>query len=203
LGRAALAVLPFINLSGDPEQEYFSDGLTEDIISALSAWRTFPVIARNSVFMYKGKAVKVQQVAEDLGARYVLEGSVRKGGNRVRITMQLIDAETGHHLWAKKFDRELEDIFDVQDEITQQVAASVAPELEMAEHRRGMGKPTTNPDAWDYYQRGMSAFHRLARDANAEAREMFERAIALDPSYAQAYSALAATHNIDAGRLWT
>ena len=201
--RSALAVLPFANLSGDPEQEYFSDGLTEDIITALSAWRTFPVIARNSVFTYKGEAVKVQQVAADLGARYVLEGSVRKGGNRVRITTQLIDAKTGHHLWAEKFDRELEDIFDVQDEITQRIAATVAPELEMAQHRPGLEKRKTKLDAWDYYQRGMSAFHKFNREANAEARAMFERAITLDPSYAQAYSALAATHNVDAGRRWT
>ena len=200
--RSALAVLPFANLSGDREQEYFSDGLTEDIISALSAWHTFPVIARNSVFTYKGKAVKVQQVAADLGARYVLEGSVRKGGNRVRITVQLSDAKTGHHLWAEKFDRELEDIFEVQDEITQRIAATVAPELEMAQHRRGVKKRTTNMDAWDYYQRGMSAFHKFNREANAEARAMFERAIELDPSYAQAYRALADTHCVDAWRHW-
>ena len=182
--RSALAVLPFANLSGDPEQEYFSDGLTEDIITALSAWRTFPVIARNSAFTYKGKAVKVQQVAEELGARYVLEGSVRKGGYRVRITVQLIDAKTGHHLWAEKFDRELEDIFDVQDAITQRIAATVAPELEMAEQRRGVKRQTANLDAWDYCQRGMFAFRKITGDANAEAREMFERAITLDGRHA-------------------
>ena len=200
--RSALAVLPFVNLSGDPEQDYFSDGLTEDIITALSAWHTFPVIARNSVFTYKGKAVKVQQVAHDLGARYVLEGSVRKGGRRLRISTQLVDADTGHHIWAEKFDRDLVDIFEVQDEITERIAATVAPELEMAEHRRGAEKRTTSLQAWDYYQRGMSAWRQFDREANEQAREMFERAIELDPSYAQAYGGLTATYNADAWAQW-
>ncbi len=127
LSHPALAVLPFTNLSGDPEQEYFVDGLTEDIITALSAWRAFPVIARNSSFIYKGKSVKVQQVAADLGVRYVLEGSVRKSGERVRVTAQLIDAGTGHHVWAERYDRELADIFDLQDEITWRIASIVEP----------------------------------------------------------------------------
>ncbi len=203
LTRSALAVLPFTNLSGDPEQEYFSDGLTEDIITALSAWRTFPVISRNSVFAYKDNAVKAQQLAEELGARYVLEGSVRKGGNRIRITVQLIDANTGHHLWGEKYDRDLVDIFEVQDEITQRIAATAAPELEKAQHRRVVEKRTKIISAWDYYQRGMSAFHKFDRDANAEARQMFERAIELDQSYAQAYGALTATHNADVWAHWT
>ena len=202
LSRSALAVLPFANLSEDPEQEYFSDGLTEDIITALSAWRTFPVISRNSVFAYKDKAVKAQQLAEELGARFVIEGSVRKGGNRVRITVQLIDAHTGHHLWAEKYDRDLVDIFEVQDELTQRIAATVAPELEMAQHRRVVEKRTTILSAWDYYQRGMSAFRKFNREANAEARQMFERAIELDPYYAQAFGALTATHNADVWAHW-
>ena len=131
-----MAVLPFDNLTRDPEQEYFSDGLTEDIITALSHWRTFPVIARNSTFTYKGRPVKVQEVAEELGARYVIEGSVRKGGERVRITVQLIDAESGHHVWAERYDRNIDDIFALQDEITERIAATVEPELERAERRR-------------------------------------------------------------------
>ena len=201
--RSALAVLPFTNLSGEAEQEYFSDGLTEDIIAALSAWHTFPVISRNSVFAYKNKDVKAQQLAEELGARYVLEGSVRKGGNRVRITMQLIDAHTGHHLWAEKYDRDLVDIFEVQDEITNHIAATVAPELEKALHRRSVEKRTKILSAWDYYQRGMSAFYKFNREANAEARLMLERAVELDPSYAQAFGALTATYNADVWAHWT
>ncbi len=128
--RPALAVLPFDNLTRDPEQEYFSDGLTEDIITALSMWRTFPVIARNSTFTYKGRAVKVQEVARELGARYIIEGSVRKAGDRVRVVVQLIDGETGHHLWAERYDRQIDEIFALQDEITERIATTVAPELE-------------------------------------------------------------------------
>ncbi len=195
--RPAVAVLPFENIGGDPEQEYFADGLTEDIITTLSLWRSFPVIARNSTFTYKGRAVKVQEVAEELGARYVLEGSVRKGGDRVRVTAQLIDAETGHHVWAEKFDRELEDIFALQDEITQRIAATVEPELEKAEHRRIISKKQTNLDAWAYYQRGMSLLHEITAASNAQAREMFERAVELDSTYSQAFYGLAYSHHRD------
>ena len=197
LSRPALAVLPFDNLGGGPEQEYFADGLTEDIIGALSAWRSFPVIARNSTFIYKGKAVKVQQVAEELSARYVLEGSVRRGGSRVRISAQLIDAETGHHLWTERYDRELEDIFELQDEIAQRIAAIIEPELEKVERNRTVARQPMNLDAWDCYQRGMSFLYEFTRDGNAKAREMFEQAIALDPSYSQAYTGLAYTHHRD------
>ncbi len=197
LSQSALAVLPFANLSGDLEQEYFSDGLTEDIITALSAWRTFPVIARNSVFTYKGKAVKVQQVAEDLGARYVLEGSVRKGGNRVRITAQLIDARTGHHLWAKKFDRYLDDIFEVQDEITQLIAAIVGPELSRAEGKRSAAKKPKSLDAWDCYQRGMSLLYEHTKEGNNQARQMFAEAIKLEPTYSAPFVGLAYSHQLD------
>ncbi|MCH7777566.1 MAG: tetratricopeptide repeat protein [Gemmatimonadetes bacterium] len=195
--RSALAVLPFANLSGDPEQEYFSDGLTDDIITALSAWRTFPVIARNSVFTYKGKAVKVQQVAKDLGVRYVLEGSVRKGGNRVRITAQLIDARTGHHLWSEKFDRDLDDIFEVQDEITQLIAAIVDPELSRAEGKRSATKKPKSLDARDCYQRGMSLLYEHTKEGNNQARQMFAQAIKIDPTYATPFVGLAYSHQLD------
>ena len=160
------------------------------------------MISRNSAFTYKNQAVKVQQVADELGVRYVHEGSVRKGGDRVRISAQLIDADTGHHVWADKFDRDLSDIFEVQDEITKRIAATVAPELEMVEHQRGAGRRTTSLQAWDHYQRGMAAWRKFDREANEQAREMFERAIELDPSYAQAYSGLAATYNAEAWARW-
>jgi len=187
--RPALAVLPLVNMSGDAEQEYFADGLTEDIITALSYWRSFPVIARNSTFTYKGRSVDVRTIATNLGVRYVLEGSIRKGGERIRITAQLIDATTGHHVWAEKFDRIIEDIFELQDEITQKIAAAVAPELERAERRR-VATQTPDPNAWDLYQRGMSYFYQSTKDGNAKSREYFERAIDTDPNYSLAYVAL-------------
>ena len=170
--------------------------LSEDLITALTAWHTFPVIARNSVFTYKGQAVKVQQVAAELDARYVLEGSVRKAGNRVRITAQLIDSETGHHLWAQRFDRKLDDLFEVQDEITQRIMAIIAPEIEMAEQRHASMRHPKNLGAWDLYQRGMSIFYNLSEEGTIEARAFFERAAEVDPSYAQAYSGIAATYNL-------
>jgi TolB-like protein len=142
-------VLPFDNLSGDPEQEYFADGIVEDLITRLSAWRSFPVIARNSSFTYKGKAMDVKQVSRELGARYVVEGSVRKAGERVRISAQLIDAPTGHHVWAKRYDRELSDIFALQDEITEVIVASMNPELTRFEEERAARKEPRNLDAWD------------------------------------------------------
>ena len=186
--KPSIAVLPFENMSGDPEQEYFADGLTEDIITALSLWRSFPVIARNSTFTYKGKVVRVQQVAEELGAGYVLEGGVRKAGRRVRITAQLIDAETGHHVWAQKFDRDLEDIFAVQDEITRHIAATVVPELEKLETKRSAVKHSRNLDAWDCYLRGLSFLHESTKVGNVRAHEMFQRALELDPSYGPAFA---------------
>jgi adenylate cyclase len=197
LDRPAIAVLPFANMSGDPEQEYFADGLTEDIITALAAWRSFPVIARNSTFAYKGQAPDVRRVAEDLGARYVLEGSVRKGGNRVRITAQLIDAASGHHIWAERFDRELADIFDLQDEMTWRIASTVEPELSRAEVKRSLAKEPRHLDAWDYLQRGMSALEAFTREANERARGMFDRALAIDPAYGQAHAGIAFCHNRD------
>jgi adenylate cyclase len=181
-------------MSGDSEQEYFSDGLTEDIITALAAWRSFPVIARNSSFVYKGTTKDVRQVAHELGAQYVLEGSVRKGGNRLRITAQLIDATTGHHVWAEKFDRTLEDVFALQDEITRRIAATMVPELEKSEQKRSGAKRTIDLNAWDYHQRGMSFLRQWTKEGNANSREMFRRAIELDSIYSDAFSGLAYSH---------
>jgi adenylate cyclase len=195
--KPSIAVLPFDNMSGDPEQEYFSDGLTEDIITALSLWRSFPVISRNSTFTYKGKAVRVQQVFDELGARYVLEGGVRKAGRKVRITAQLIDARSGHHVWAQKFDRDLEDIFAVQDEITERIATTVVPELEKIETKRSATKQPRNLDAWDCYLRGLSFLYGSTKDGNVQAREMFERALELDRSYGPAYTGMAYVLNRD------
>ena len=197
LKRPAIAVLPFANLTNDAEQEYFADGLTEDIITALSCWRLFPVIARNSTFVYKGRAVKVQQLAQELGARYIIEGSVRKGGDRVRVTVQLIDSETGHHVWAERYDRKLDDIFALQDEITERIVAVVAPELERAERQRAISKPPSDLYAWDFYLRGMSSLHELTKEGNQTARQMFERAVALDPTYSRGYTGVAYSHYRD------
>lgn len=188
--KPAIAVLPFENMSGDPEQEYFSDGLAEDIITALSHWRSFPVVARNSSFSYKGQNIRVQMVSQELGARYILEGSVRKAGRRLRITVQLIDAHTGHHVWAERFDRDLEDIFDIQDEITNRVAATIVPELEHFEYRRSTVKRTEDLNAWDYYLRGMQTFHDETCEGTAASIEMFKAAVDLDPNYCDAWSRL-------------
>jgi TolB-like protein/Tfp pilus assembly protein PilF len=185
--RPSIAVLPFQNMSGHPEQEYFADGVVEDIISALSRMRWLFVIARNSSFIYKGRAVDVKQVGRELGVRYVLEGSVRKAANRVRITGQLIDATTGAHLWAHRFEGGLEDIFDVQDQMTASVVGAIGPKLEQAEIERAKRKPTENLDAYDYFLRGMAALHRWNRDANNEALRLFYRAIELDPEFASAH----------------
>ena len=192
--RPAIAVLPFVNMSGDEEQEYFADGLTEDIITGLSNWRWFPVIARNSTFTYKGKAVEVRQVGQELGARYVLEGSVRKAGNRVRISGQLIEADSGHHVWAQRYDRDLDDIFAVQDEITQSIVATIEPELEQAEQQRASLQPPENLDAWDLVQRGKWHQNRLTREDAAKARPLFERALQVDQNSAEALIQLAWWH---------
>ena len=155
--RPAVAVLPFENMSGDPDQEFFADGLTEDLITALSQWRSFPVIARNSTFAYKGQSPDIRKVGEELGARYVIEGSVRKSGNRLRVTAQLINTDTGHHVWAERYDRDVEDFFDLQDEITRQISAVIAPELDRAEHLRSVKKRAEKLDAWDrrYLETGL------------------------------------------------
>ena len=161
----SIAALPFLNLSGDPEQDYFADGVVEDIITALSRIRWLFVIARNSSFTYKGRAVDVKQVGRELGVRYVLEGSVRKAGSRVRITGQLVDATTGGHIWADRFEGTLDDIFELQDQITASVVGAIAPQLERAEISRAKRKPTESLDAYDYYLRGMANLHRGTREA--------------------------------------
>ena len=180
-------------MSGDPEQEYFADGMVEDIITSLSRFGELFVIARNSTFAYKGKAIDVRQVGRELGVRYVLEGSVRKAGNRVRITGQLVDASSGAHLWADRFDGDLQNIFDLQDQVTARVANAVAPKIEEIEINRAAHKPTENLDAYDCYLRGLAEYYKFGRkDANEEALRYFNKAIQLDPDYASA-SAVAAS----------
>jgi len=186
--KPSIAVLPFQNMSGDPEQDYFADGMVEDIITALSRMRWLFVIARNSSFTYKGRAVDVKQVGRELGVRYVLEGSVRKAANRVRITGQLVDAATGAHLWADRFDGALEDIFDLQDQVTASVVTAIAPKLERAEIERAKRKPTESLDAYDYYLRGLESFYIQTRESMTEARRLFQKAIELDPGFASAYA---------------
>jgi adenylate cyclase len=188
--KPSIAVLPFLNISGDPEQEYFSDGVTEDIITALSKIRWFLVIARNSTFSYKGKSPDIRQVARNLGVRYVLEGSVRKAGNRVRISTQLIEGLTGNHVWAENYDRELADVFEVQDEITRTVIGAIEPELTKAELGRVKMKRPENMDAWDLCQRGMWYRYQNTKEGYAQARQYFHRAIDLDPQLSLAYAGL-------------
>ena len=200
--RPAIAVLPFINMGGDAEQEYFSDGISEDIITALSKLRWFFVIARNSSFIYKGKAVHLQQVADELGVRYVLEGSVRKGGDRVRITAQLNDVATGSHLWAERYDRELADVFAVQDEITEAIVAAIEPQLYAAENFRAQRKPPNSLDAWDLVMRALSHYWRVTRQDNMVAQALLEKATAIDPNYGQALGVLATSHIFSAHMGW-
>jgi TolB-like protein/class 3 adenylate cyclase len=185
--KPSLAVLPFQNMSGDPEQEYFADGIVEDIITALSRVHWLFVIARNSSFTYKGRAVDIKLVGRELGVRYVLEGSVRKASNRVRITGQLVDATTGAHVWANRFDGALDDIFDLQDQVTASVVGAIEPRLQQAEIERAGRKPTESLDAYDYFLRGMASFHLFTRDSLMEARRLFQRATELDANYASAY----------------
>ncbi|MCI0429248.1 MAG: winged helix-turn-helix domain-containing protein, partial [Rhodospirillales bacterium] len=192
--KPSFAALPFQNLSGDPEQEYFADGVVEDIITALSRIRWLFVIARNSSFTYKGRAVDVKQVGRELGVGYVLEGSVRKAANRVRITGQLIDATTGAHLWAERFEGTLDDIFELQDQVATSVAGAIAPQLERAEIERAKRKPTESLDAYDYYLRGMANLHQGTREAIDAALPLFHAAIQLDPAFASAYGMAAWCH---------
>jgi TolB-like protein len=185
--KPSIAVLPFANLSSDPEQEYFADGMVDDIITALSHFKALFVIARNSS-SYKGRAVDVKQVGRELGVRYVLEGSVRKAANRVRITGQLVDTATGAHLWAERFDGDLGDIFDLQDQVTESVVGAIAPAVEKAEIERAKRKPTESLDAYAIYLRGLAAYYQFGgRQANDEALRLFSSAIALDPDFASAY----------------
>jgi TolB-like protein len=203
-GAPAIAVLPFDNLSGDPEQEYFADGLAEDLITGLSAWGGFPVIARNSSFTYKGRAVDVKQVSRELGVRYVVEGSVRRSGGRVRINAQLIDASSGAHIWAERYDRELADVFAVQDEITEAVVAALYPALWHAERERVVRQAPRNFDAWDCLLRAWTLLLRATdRDAIVEARQLFERAAELDPGLSGAYCGIAATHWFNFSNGWS
>ncbi len=192
--RPAVAVLAFENMSEDPEQEYFCDGISEDILTALSKVRWFLVIARNSSFTYKGRAVHIRQIAEELGVRYVVEGSVRKADNRVRITAQLNDAATGSHLWAEHYDRELGDVFAVQDEITNAIVAAIGPQIYAAENFRARRKQPSSLDAWDLLMRALSHYWRVTRQDHAAAQALLEKAVAIDPNYGQALSLLAASH---------
>ena len=189
--KPSIAVLPFTNMSGDPEQQYFSDGITEDIITELSRSRSLFVIARNSSFQYRDKAVDVRRVARELGVRYVVEGSVRKMGSRIRITAQLIDAVPGNHLWSERFDRGIEELFDVQDELTQTIVATVAGRLEDAEIRMASTKRTDSLPAYDCLLRGIQHLRGYGPDDNRRARELFEQSVALDPKYALAHAYLA------------
>lgn len=188
-GRPAIAVLPFNNMSDDPEQDYFADGITEDLLTTLQAFRTFPVIARNSTFAYKGTSPDVRDVARDLGAGYVLEGSVRKSGDKVRITAQLIDAE-GHHVWAQRYDRDLSDVFALQDEITANIVTAIAPEIDHAEFRSTGTKAQKDVKAWDYYLRGLESMNRITAEGCRAARPLLEKAIEQDPKFALAYATL-------------
>jgi adenylate cyclase len=184
----SIAVLPFVNMSGDPEQEFFADGLTEDIITELSRFRQLLVISRNAVFVHKGKPIKSQQIAREFGVDYVVEGSVRKAADRVRVTVQLIDGETEIHLWGERYDRKLEDIFAIQDEVTSAIAATLFGRIEAARHDQVQRKPTENMAAYEYVLTGKVLHHRSNRESNAEAILMLNRAIDLDPNYAHAHA---------------
>jgi len=200
--RRAIAVLPFANFSGDPEQEFFADGITEDIISMLAGWRAFPVIARASTFTYKGKAVDIKKVGEELGVGYVLEGSVRKSGRRVRVTMQLIQADTNHHIIAEKYDRDLTDLFELQDEITHAIAGAIEPELLKFERDRIAERPPRSEDAYELYQRGTFHHYRQNKADNIEAQAYFRRALTIDAQYSQATAGLSVARSAAAQTGW-
>jgi len=201
--KLSIAVLPFANMSGDTEQDYFADGISEDIITALSKLSQLFVIARNSSFTFKGQNVHVQEVGAKLGVRHVLEGSVRKSGNRVRITAQLIDAATGGHLWAERFDRDLTDIFAVQDDVTQQIVGALALNLTEGDRQRLAPEHSRNTEAYDYLLRGRELWHRLTKETNVAARDLLQRAIELDPKFASAHAFLALTHGVDYLNRWS
>jgi len=201
--RRAIAVLPFLNFSDDPEQEYFADGITEDIISMLAGWRAFPVIARDSTFTFKGKAVDIKKVGGQLGARYIVEGSVRKSGHRVRITAQLIRADTGHHMMAERFDRDLTDLFELQDEITRIIAGALEPELLKFERNRIANHPQHNENAYGLYQRGVYHHYRQNKADNVEAQAYFRRSLTIDPQYPQATAALSISLSSAAMNGWS
>jgi TolB-like protein len=200
--KPSIAVLPFQNMSGDPEQDYFADGVVEEIITALSRFRDLFVIARNSSFAYKGRAADIKVVSRELGVRYVLEGSVRKTGNRVRVTGQLIDAATGAHLWADRFDGTLEDIFDLQDQVTSRAVGAIAPTLEQAEIERVRRKPTASLDAYDCYLRGIAASSQVTRIATEEALDLFRRAIARDEHFTAPFARAAQLYVLRKANGW-
>jgi adenylate cyclase len=193
--KPSVAVLPFTNMSADPEQEFFADGIAEDVITALSRYPSLFVIARNSSFTYKERAVDVKEIGRQLGVRYVLEGSLRKSGNRIRVTAQLVEAETGKHVWAERYDRDIADIFAVQDEITEAVTIAITPAIAQAEQRRAMRKPPEDLDTWAAYQRGLWHLSKFTPEDNALAHKFFQRAIDLDPTFSGGYVGLANVQN--------
>ena len=195
--KPSIAVLPFSNLSGDAEQDFFADGMTEDLITALSKIRWFFVIARNSTYVYKSHAVDMTELGNDLGVRYVLEGSVRKSGKRVRVSAQLIEASSGRHVWAERYDRELDDMFALQDEMTETIVRAIEPELGSAERERAIRKPPESRSAWDLFQRGLWHHYRFTKEDNAKGQHFFQQAIAADPTFAQPMAALAHAHYWD------
>jgi len=201
--RPSIAVLPFSNMGGDPEQDYFADGMTEDLITELSRFQELLVIARNTVFTYRGKATKVQDVGRDLNVRYVLEGSVRKAGDRVRISAQLIDAQSGHHVWADRFDRQLVDVFAVQDEVVQRIIATMSGKLVETERNRALTMSPETMKAYDLVLKGRELWYKFTAQTNAEARDYYTKAIALDPNYGRAYASLAWSHVVDASERWS
>jgi TolB-like protein len=201
--KPSMAVLPFQNMSDDPEQEYFADGIVEDIITALCHIRWLFVIARNSSFAYKGRTVDVKQVGRELGVRYVLEGGVRKAARRVRITAQLVDAATGAHLWADHFDGSVEDIFDLQDQVTASVVGAISPKLEQAEIERAKRKPTESLDAYDYFLRGLASTHRMTRESVSEALALFAKATELDSDFASPHGVAAFCYVVRKINGWT
>lgn len=201
--KRSIAVLPFLNMSSDPEQEYFSDGMTEDLITDLSRLTGLFVIARNSVFTFKGRAVKAEQASRELGVRYLVEGSVRKANNRIRITAQLIDGSTGYHVWAEYYDRELHDVFTVQEEIARKITGALAVKL-TSDEEKNLGQSYTNNDkAWGLFMQGAAHYRRFTPEDNANARALFEQAIGLDPNFARAYASIAATHRQDYYGRWS
>jgi TolB-like protein/class 3 adenylate cyclase len=200
--KPSIAVLPFANMSGDPEQEYFADGMVEEITTAISRLPWLFVIARNSAFTYKGRAVDVKQVARELGVRYVLEGSVRKSANRVRITGQLIDTSTAAHIWADRFDRALDDIFELQDEVASNVVGAIEPKLRQSEIERAIRKPTESLDAYDFYLRGLAEFNKFTEEGMSKAIGLLQRALAIDPRYAPAAALMGLSYQFQRGRGW-
>jgi len=195
--KPSIAVLPFVNMGGNPDDDFLGDGLAEDIITGLSRIRSFFVIARNSTFRYKGASPDIRKVSSDLGVRYVVEGSVRRAGSRIRVTAQLVDGQNGNHLWADRLDRDIDDIFAVQDEITGTVVAQLEPELSRAEYERVRLLPPDNLDAWELYHRGMAHYQRWTEQDNREARRLFELAVGRDANFAAAHAGIAWTHAQD------